>query len=316
MYINVFNALNYYNRNNIEGALVEIRVANEKLDVLADRYERTRERAVSADPNIPTEAVTEAKRFSNSALARYISLLFFRGERRMDDVRIDYEELHRAFELAPDVYNHRIPASIEEEISVIPQGMARLNIIGFTGLSPIKEENNLRIPLPLPPPNTSALVSLPRMVERPSAIGRVEVVLNTGQSFNLELLEDMGKVAHDTFQSRYATIVIKTTARSIIKATTGGAAAGVARERGGELMGFAVGLFGRIVADVSEQADLRMSRFFPARALVGGINIPPGNYSVTVNFYGPFGQIIASEHRENIQVQENRLNLSQFVQKR
>ena len=315
LYINVFNALNYYNRNDMEGALVEIRRANEKLTVLADRYERTRERAISSDPNIDTQSVTEAARFSNSALARYVSLLFFRSAGRIDDVRIDYEELHRAYELAPAVYNHPIPRSIAEEQS-IPPGMARLNIIGFTGMSPVKEENNLRIPLPLPPPNSSALVSLPRMVDRPSGIESIEVVLNTGQSFNLELLEDMGRVARETFSARYSNIVIKTTARSIIKATAGAVSARAAEERGGALMGFTVGLMARIAADASENADLRMSRYFPAHAHVGGINLEPGVYSITVNYYGRGRNLIASERRDNVSVREGVLNISQFVRKR
>ena len=315
LYINIFNALNYYNRDNMEGALVEIRRANEKLTVLADRYERTRERAVSADRNMPTETVTEAANFSNSALARYISLIFFRSIGRVDDVRIDYEELHRAFELAPAVYNHPIPGSISQERSV-PQGMARLNIIGFTGMSPVKQEENLRIPLPLPYPNSSALVSLPRMVDRSSAIESIEVVLNTGQSFNLELLEDMSRVARETFRARYSNIVLKTTARSIAKATSGAVAARAAEERGGTLMGITVGILSRVAADASENADLRMSRFFPAQAHVGGINLEPGVYSITVNYYGRGRNLIASERRDNVPVREGVLNLSQFVRKR
>ena len=325
LYINVFNALNYYHNNDIEGALVEIRRVNEKLTVLADKYERAIEMVASSTPDLAEDQyVIEAVRFSNSALARYLSLLFFRARGRADDVRIDLEELSRAYELAPDVYYHDPPSSIAEE-QFIPPGMARLNIISFTGLSPIKEEAQTRIFMPLPPPNESALLALPRMVDRPSAIESIEVILNTGERFHLELLEDMNRVAHETFRARYSLIQGKTLARTIIKTTTGfaaGAAAGAATAHAARdhwwgdaaagIVGFSTRLGARLAADASEQADLRISRFFPGRAHVGGINLKPGVYSITVNFYGR-GGLIDTERHDNVLVQEDTLNLAQFV---
>ena len=73
-----------------------------------------------------------------------------------------------------------------------------------------------------------------------------------------------------------------------------------------------VGFLGRIFTEVSERADTRLSRYFPCYALVGGINLDPGLYSLTVNFYGN-GGLIGSERKENISVRENRLNFEEFV---
>ena len=311
LYINVFNALNYYQRNDIEGALVEVRRVNEKLIYLADKYERAREKVVTSNTDLddPQYSV-EAVKFSNSALARYLSLLFYRAQGNYDSVRIDFQELHRAYELAPDVYNHPPPASLDEEIS-IPQGKARLNVLSFTGMSPIKEEVTRQIPLPLPPPNTLARLALPRMLDRPSAIERVEVVLNSRQRFTLELLEDMSRVATETFKAKYSLTVIKTAARTIAKTIASAGAAKAAEERA-EGLGFVIGLLGKIASDVSEQADLRMSRYFPGRAYVGGINLDPGIYSMTVNYYGNRG-LIASDQESNVLVEAGKLNLMKFV---
>jgi len=314
LYINVFNALNYYHLNNMEGAMVEVRQVNEKLKVLAANYERGLEKALSSTPRLTgVDLDVEAVRFSNSALARYLGALLYRANGDEDDVRIDLEELRRAYELAPDVYDHSVPSSIAEERS-IPKGMARLNIIGFIGLSPIKKEVKTRIPLLiLPPPNESALLALPQMVDRPSSIESVEVILDTGQQFRLELLEDMGKVAHETFKAKYSLTLVKTIARTVIKATASAGVAHYAKEKSGVLAGLLTGLAGRILADASEKADLRISRYFPGRALVGGINLEPGTYSITVNYYGPAGKLLSTEHKDNVVVQENRLNLAQFV---
>jgi hypothetical protein len=220
------------------------------------------------------------------------------------------EELRAAYELAPAVYSNPLPASLDGELEV-PKGMGRLNVIAFTGLSPVKEEQNIVIPLPLPAPNNWARIALPKMVPRPSVIREVEVVLNNGEKFYLELLENMGAVAQETFKSRYSLIVLKTTARVIIKNT---ASAGIARatEERAEGWGALVGLLGKVATEVSERADIRISRYFPANALVGGINLEPGSYSVTINYYGRNG-LIRTDRQENVMVLENNLNLMEFI---
>ena len=311
LYINVFNALNFYFMGDLEGALVEIRRLNEKLNVLQDRYERVARRVIDSSQHLdPGQLPMESTRFSNSALARYLGLLFYRGTGRFDSARVDYLELIRAFSLAPEIYNHPIPSSVHDELSV-PAGKARLNIIAFVGLAPIKEERHIFIPLPFPFPNNSARISIPVMENRPQTINRVEVVLDSGERFDLELLEDMGAVARETFKSRYNLTVLKTAARVITKAAASAAVAHGAERRGGEGIGLLAGIIGRVFTEATERADTRISRFFPARALVGGINLPPGIYYVTVNFFGHSGLIDSQSGQIN--ARENTLNLKRFI---
>ena len=310
LYINVFGALNYYNNGDIEGALVEIRRLNEKLVYLADRYERAKDKIVESNDQVDTASLPmEASRYSNSALARYLGMLFFRGTGKNDDARIDYEELIRAYDLAPDVYTHSIPSSAGEELA-IPGEKGRLNVIAFTGLSPVKVEESITIPLPLPFPNNSAKLALPVMIERPSEVNTVEVVLNTGEKFTLELIEDMSAVARETFKSKQGLIILKASARSISKAVVSAVAAETVSQKQGLIGGLIVGAVGRIAADASEQADLRLSRYFPSHAYVGGINLEPGTYTVAVNYYGN-GGLLHSE-KKDIAVRRNTLNLGQF----
>ena len=264
------------------------------------------------DPQLLTEArlPMEASRFSNSALARYLGILFYRGTGRADSARVDYEELLRAYELAPDVYANRIPSSVHEELSV-PAGMGRLNAIAFTGLSPVKVEENIVIPLPLPAPNNFARLPFPRMQNRAQSVQRAEAVLNTGERFALELIEDMGAVARETFKSKHGLTVLKTTARVIMKNAAGAGAAAAVAKNSDESLGYLMGLAMKAFTEASEQADTRLSRYFPNHALVGGINLAPGNYELTINFYGP-GGLVFSESRE-ISVRERALNLEEFV---
>ena len=311
LYINVFNALNFHSMDNIESALVEIRRLNEKLNLLADRYERLSRRVIDSNQHLdPDQLPLEASRFSNSALARYLGVLFYRAVGRSDSARIDYEELQRAFSLAPEVYHHPIPSSVHEELS-IPQGQGRLNVIAFTGLSPIKEEKQIIIPLPFAFPHNTARISLPVMVNRPQTIIRTEVVLDSGERFVLELLEDISAVARETFKSSYSLTVLRSSVRAIAKASAAAVGAHAAREQGGDGAGLLAGILGRVFNEAVERADTRIARFFPGQALVGGINLSPGTYAVTVNFYGHSGLI--NSQSEEIIVSENNLNLTRFV---
>jgi hypothetical protein len=311
LYINVFNALNYYHRNDMEGALVEIRRVNEKLRYLSGKYERASEKIMSSNVDLSNpEYAVEALRFSNSALARYLSMLFFRGIGNYDNARIDLEELYQAYQLAPAVYYHAPPSSLEAELS-IPQEFARLNVIGFAGLSPVKAEVNTIIPLPLPVPNNWARLALPQMIDRPSAVESIEVILDNGQSFRLELLENMSGVVRETFKASYSLIILKTVARTIAKSIVGTVvSSAVSNEDKG--WGFLLGLIGRVAVDISEQADTRVSRYFPGYAYVGGINLDPGVYTVTVHYYGRSG-LIYSERRGNVMVSSGSLNLLEFI---
>jgi hypothetical protein len=194
----------------------------------------------------------------------------------------------------------------------IPEGMARLNVIAFAGLSPIKQENVVRMPMP---DNRWIKIALPEMVSRNSEIYRIELVLDNGQRFRLELLEDMAAVAKETFKARQQLIYIKTILRAAVKTTGSSVTGAVAKEIDG-IGGFVLGLYSiaaQVYAEASEQADLRVSRYFPARAYVMGINLPPGCYSFSIKYYNRSGKEIASIRREGMNIRENALNLAQTV---
>jgi len=318
LYINVFNALNYYHRGDVEGSLVEIRRVNQKLDYLADKYQTAREKVVKSNKSLAGPAYTvEASKFSASALARYLGVLFHRASGRRDDARIDLAGLREAYRLAPAVYDNPLPSFLDDELDV-PPGQGRLNVIAFTGLSPLKVEESTLIPIPLPSPNDWARLSLPKMVERPSAVTDIEIVLTGGQDgsqkIRLELLEDMGKVAQETFKARYSLILLKTVARVIVKAGASAAATKAVSERdsSGGIATLLFSVISKAAAEASEQADTRLSRYFPRYAYAGAVNLPPGTYSLRADFYSR-GSLLASQRRENVQVNKDKLNLMEFV---
>jgi hypothetical protein len=131
--------------------------------------------------------------------------------------------------------------------------------------------------------------------------------------FALDLLEDMGKVAAATFEERAALIYLKTVLRASAKVVTSGVLSSVLtedddkkKERSPAAV-FLQFLFNQLL-NATEAADLRMARYFPGQALVGGVNLPPGTYPVTAVFYDGAGRVVAAQSVD-VTVRAGGLNL-------
>ena len=312
IYLNLFNALNYYHRGNMEGAMVEIRRMNNKLRDLSVKYgtlmTNMQKMALENDTEIPKNPEAPVK-FNNSALARYLGMLFYRGMGMIDDARIDQDQLRIAMADAPSVYKNPVPASIQDELT-IPRGMARLNVIGFAGRSPVKTEEVTRILLR----NAWIKIALPVITPRPSRINSIEVVLDSGEVFLLELLEDISAVVTETFVQKKNVIYAKTIIRASIKGIASSvfnSAAELSDDNKGLFALFGIG--SQVMAEASEKADLRVSRYFPAKAYVGGITLSPGTYSYTITYYDKTKKAIAEFRFEDIIIRENVLYLTEVV---
>ncbi|MDR0404012.1 MAG: hypothetical protein LBH35_10555, partial [Treponema sp.] len=263
VYLNVFNALNYYHRGkngetSLDEALVEIRRINNKLKDLSVKYgamiSALQAEALKSNTEIPANP-SSPREFSNSALARYLGMLFYRGEGAMDDARIDRDGLKLAFADYPGVYSHPVPSSINEELE-IPPGMARLNVLGFCGRLPLKTEETMRIPIGV---NWIKIV-LPVLTPLPSRVGSAQVVFDGGERFDLELLEDTGKVAETAFTRKQNVIYLRTVIRATVKGVTAAVFGAAARNSDSDENGalFSILSLGtQIFAEASEKADLR-----------------------------------------------------------
>lgn len=308
IYLNLFNALNYYHLENIEDALVEIRRMEEKLRNLSQRYNTMETELTKKDGEAAKKANVKIN-FSNSALARYLSILFYRVNKNYDDARIDRDWLKRAFSDQKNIYNFSIPKNIDDELDV-PDEKARLNVIAFAGLSPIKEEVVTRVPVIIAAGWIK--IALPRMRLRGSKVSAVDIVFDSGKTFKLELIESIERTAEETFKKHLGIIE----AKSIIRATVkGGTAAGLmtAGDASNNSGLFLLGLATQIFAEASERADLRIARYFPARSYIGGINLSPGTYSFTVRYLNSAGAVIAAFPYKDVSLKAGELNLFETV---
>jgi hypothetical protein len=335
IYLNVFNALNYYNNGDIEGAGVEVRRVSQKLKTLANTGEEkgfkltdlitgfskavqvAEESGLTLGVNLPVPTpVNEltvspgdsgadfmlwvqqnaGKKVSDSALARYLSAIIYRGIGKDDDARIDFKALGNI---------SGFDASAE---TAVDSGKARINIIGFSGLSPEKTMYVQAIPLYDVFPVIRSqwdidrtvgfgLAAVPVLTPRRSAVDRVEVLVN-GQTVNLNLLEDIGGLMKSTLAEKFDNVYYKAYIQALVRYIAVEVAGKTAKDKGVPDMAVKLAVVGaKKSADALAQADVRSARYFPDKAWAGGITVDPGKYTVTVNYYAG-GTRVASVEKE------------------
>lgn len=316
IYTNIFMALNYLKLGNVEDAFVEIRRFDNKQRVLATKYADQLDYAkgqLSSSYSNSREYKDANIQFNNSALARYLSMILYRSIGRLDSAEIDRKQIINAFETQPLLYPFSIPSTVNEEFQ-IPNDKARVNFLSFAGLGPVKYEQVQRI--------ASAdgslyyKLALPYMQKRGTSTDSIEVTVVDSQGVEyitrLSLLESIENIAFDTFKQKQAVIFSKTLLRSITKAATGAIlnAVGENREDSNSSIVFSLlSLTTKIVTEMTEVADLRISQYFPALAYVGGITLDPGIYTMQVVYYNKFGEVLYKEVFSEVEVATNEINL-------
>jgi len=314
IYLNVFKGLNYIALGDPDSALVEIRRVHIKLNLLEDKYRSLiEEYNESADADGTIEP--KENRFYNDALARYLGLLLYRYDRSVDSARIEKENIEQAFKNQSQLYNFSLPEL--PELTMNPD-MAHLSIMSFTGTSPRKlaetfyldtirnmvlitsvsqsEEyvkSNVGFNFLLMPgidPGYHFKFEYPRMELMGSRVNRVVLLLDGVPVRDIPVLENMESISKEIFLIKQPLVIGRSILRTVAK--------GVLKESGkqaakdsmnttpeGAVAGFLLGIAMDVAVDATENADLRISQYFPAYAHVLDMEIPPGSHSVTVEYY-------------------------------
>jgi hypothetical protein len=147
------------------------------------------------------------------------------------------------------------------------------------------------------------------MERRPSRVKSITVEVSGETKERLQRLESLENVAVETFSIKKPLIYLKTVLRAVFK----GLAAEKAKQDMTENMGEGLALFTRIAADLmvdsTENADLRVSRFFPAEAAVAEIHLEEGTYDVRILYRGPGGRLLHTDERKGVRIESGRLNV-------
>jgi len=325
IYTNAFKALNYLHLNNFDAAFVEIRRINMKLDLLEDKYAKMSEN-LNASENRKAEFKAGSNKFYSSALGRYLSMIIYRQEGKIDDAYIDYVKLLEAFETQPEIYPFDPPPLVNPHEQT---GQTLLHVVSHVGRAPRKQSKEINLatsrdritfvgidedifPLsiywPGIDPNLYFKFVMPYLVNEDSEIGRVEVVVDS-LVYDLALLENIGSVAEQTFKVKQPLLLLKNATRTIAKGLAGQMVKQQMKKNNKDLTGDLLSLGTDIALYFSEKADLRSSRYFPNAVLVADIPLAPGEYNITVNYYDRFGYLILSDVKGLVSVSGRKLNL-------
>ena len=335
IYLNAFKALNYLALGRNDEAFVEVRRINLKLQQLEDKHAKMARKLSEAE-----EAHEEFKpgksHFQESALGRYLSMLLYRNDLKWDDVRIDLEKIQKGWKLMPDIYDFKQPdfgASTEK----VYKPKARLNVIAFSGMSPDKKastfsifteenvivlagtaENYLGkqdlsglsiIPWNGVEPGYNFKFQLPYMQKRPTKVDRIELEITGVPAEQLHRIESIENVAIETFSIKKPLIYLKTLTRAVVK----GLATQKTTEQMTQNMDGGAAFLTRIATSIAvmqtENADLRLSRFFPANAAIREVHLEEGTYDIKVNYYSPGGTLLYTDERPGVTVEAGTLNV-------
>ena len=335
IYLNAFKALNYLALGQTDEAFVEVRRINNKLIQLESKHDRVARKLNRAEEAKET-FVPGKSHFQESALGRYLSLLLYRNDSKWDDVRIDLEKIGRGWKLQPDIYTFPQP-DFSRSTQRINAPTARLNVVAFSGLAPDKkattfyihtEENRIIlagsaenylgrqnllglhvIPWYGVGAGTHFKIQLPYMQRRISNVGRIEIEVVGRGTVPLQPLESLENVAVETFGIQKPLVYLKTVTRAVAK----GLAAEQAKQKMTENMDAGIAFFARLAADLmvdtTENADLRLSRFFPAEAAIREIHLAEGRYDIRIHYYSPGNTLLYTDERTGVNIEAGRLNV-------
>jgi hypothetical protein len=177
------------------------------------------------------------------------------------------------------------------------------NLVGFTFMV-----------IPGIQPGIHFKIQFPRLVSRRSEVDRVLVKMNGVEVADIPLLEKMENIARESFLLRQPLTIGKTIIRATIKNVTKEIGKHAMNEElgkqgaGGAIFGLLAGLAADVAVDATENADLRISQFFPSYARATEITVAPGTYDVTVEYWN--GNTLVGEIDHGMQeFSTNGLNL-------
>ena len=313
MYINLFKSLAYVNLGKRNDAIVEINRFINKSKEISSRHEteliearQLMKRNNKIDINI---------QFHDSALGEYLALLYYRSIGDKSTMQSSARFINEAFTTQKSVYDFTIPKSIKEEISVTKND-ARLNFVCFTGLSPVKIEDSVKY-------SDEFFVSVPALQKYKDNIGAITIKavnLKTGREYttSLEKIENISNIAMDTFKSNAALYYYKSVYRALAK---GGISIG--SNAAGEILADssnpALAITGNALkagatlnknaAFETDKADLRLSKYLPGRADIGGITVESGFYNIEINYKDTKGYSLFNKTIKDFEIKESALNL-------
>ncbi|MCF0237288.1 MAG: hypothetical protein HUK24_01705 [Sphaerochaetaceae bacterium] len=337
VYINIGMALSYCQLGLTEDALVEAKKANTKLqDFNLNQKEQASKiekfiLKITANPFSWTDDAGNAGAFeipivddfNNSTLANYLSMLLYRAEGDSSNAEVDQRLLASSLGEGSSL--------ISSDDIIVPEGLARVNIIGLEGLIPVKEEAAVAVYSKIEPTAEYPggwfyhKVAYPVIIGESTKVVSATVECSNGSTYNLLPLENIGDLAKQALAMNTVSNYLRSYYRGYMKVMPTFLAADIVRlkaieeaqkaSNGNALLVSAATKAALIARDKTvdavnstEAANLNMGSLLPGNIVATGITIEPGVYDFTVKYKLNNGAII-TDLISNYEVKSDALNL-------
>ncbi|MEL7833343.1 hypothetical protein [Fodinibius sp. Rm-B-1B1-1] len=301
VYLNGFKSLGYLKMDDFQGAMVEARRITEKLEEAEQKYgEYATSMAESdtTDQNIKWEAGTSS--IHASPLSHYIASALHAKAGEEDGARIEMDNLKEA------IKNHQAMPDSKLKFDSSFAKVQRPDtyntmLMAFCGSAPDKV--NISINTDINRDGKGVKIAIPKLVMQPSSVSVIEAVVNDTMRTELKIIEEMDKVARETFEIKKPIIIARATIRGILKSVAQKGITDMVEDEYGEVAGSIAGFLGGRAREASEQADLRGWQTMPGKIYTNVIKLSAGKHDVTFNYYSSAGELLYSEAR-NITINE------------
>lgn len=301
VYLNGFKSLGYLKMDDFESALVEARRIAQKLSEAEQKYNEYASAMAESDTtekDIKWEAGTSS--IHDSPLSHYLAGALYAKAGEEDGARIEMDKLKRA------INNHQ---AMPDSKLKFDSAFAKIQhpdqyntmLMAFCGNAPDKVD--LIINTDLNFDGRGVKIAIPKLKMRPSNVGVIEVVINDTMNTELKIIEEMDKVARETFKIKQPIIIARATIRGVLKSVAQEGVTGAIEDEYGSIAGDVASFLGGRAREATEQADLRGWQTMPGKVYTNVVKLPAGEHDVTFNYYSPAGKLLYSEAR-NIKISE------------
>lgn len=297
-----FQAYNYLAKNNAEGALVEVRRANEYQNVALEKHHRkiakaekkARKNELAINPDdydhrlfAMSEAVGKVKNSFQNAYTFYLSAVIYESSGKFNDAYIDYK---KALEIYPN--NRSVQKTVlrlakqlgmnqdykamrkqwKLEAGKLKEGSGEVVVIFEQGFVPKKKE----ISLPIPTPASLHAVAFPVYQRDWEPYSPLSVSAQGALLGETAAIVDVYSLAARALKEKMLAMILRQALRIGVKNEL----QDTAEEKGGQLAGFATLIYNII----SERADLRSWLTLPQNAQVARYALPAGEHQLKLEY--------------------------------
>ncbi|WP_105903473.1 COG3014 family protein [Vibrio gangliei] len=311
-YLHLYLGLNYLQNNDFQGALVEMRRANQVQEKarksrdaeLKDAQAQMKKNGVQ--PNLGSiisqypDAGKTLQAVQNGYLL-YLSALLFEADNQLNDAYIDYKRALAVYPENREIIDATIrvakklgmrqdlDALVKQygDTKAVPRGNGQLIVIDERGV--VAQRGSWRLSLPIwDSSGRTKFYSVALPVYKNVKVQNFSPLTLNNQALTASLLSDTNLMAENDLSERIPTMVLKQGLRLYTKDQLRHQAAKADDSGVSELIA-------NIWNIVTEQPDTRSWQTLPAQVFSSSINLTPGEYTIS-----------SGSHQYSIEVKENR----------